>query len=72
MLWYEWLYGLDGNKPASNFMHLERGRVKQKYSRRLNYWTVMVQLCNRGLTDLAAIDLLRRCYGNNLSRTEDV
>ena len=72
MLWHECLYGLDGNKPASNFTHLERGRVKQKYSRRLNYWTVMVQLCNRGLTDLAAIDLLtvRRCYGNNSSVTK--
>ena len=32
----------------------------------------MVQLCNRGLTDLAAIDLLtvRRCYGNNSSVTK--
>jgi hypothetical protein len=30
----------------------------------------MVQLCNRGLTYLAVIDLLRRCYGNNLSGTK--
>jgi hypothetical protein len=34
LLWYEYLYGLAGNKPAENCTSVERGKVKCKYCRR--------------------------------------
>lgn len=67
LLWHEYLYGLEGNKPAKDFTSTERGRVKFKYCRRKNFWTVMARLINAGFTELSAIDKIHQAYGNNLA-----
>lgn len=41
-LWYEFLHGLDGNKPAKDFTPRERGRRKTVYCHRKCFWDVMV------------------------------
>lgn len=69
LLWHEFLYGLDNNKPAKNFTSVERGRVKFKYCRRKCFWSVMANLINAGFTELTAIDKIHQAYGNNLSVT---
>lgn len=63
MLWHEYLYGLDGHKPAKDFTPAERGKVKSKYSRRKCFWTVMVKLIRAGYNELSAIDLIHQAYG---------
>jgi hypothetical protein len=69
LLWHEYLFGLEGNKPARNFTSTERGTVKFKFCRRNNFWTVMARLINGGFTELTAIDKVHQAYGNNLSVT---
>jgi hypothetical protein len=69
LLWHEYLYGLENNKPAKNFTPVERGRIKFKYSRRKCFWSVMVRLINAGFTELTAIGKIHQAYGNNLSVT---
>ena len=69
LLWHEYLFGLEGNKPARNFTVSERGRVRFKYCRRNCFWNVMVRLINGGFTELTAIDKAHQAYGNALSVT---
>jgi hypothetical protein len=69
-LWHEWMHGLGSNKPAKDFTAYERGRCRFLYSRRKAFWDVMIFLINQGNTDLTAIDLIKQCYGQNLSVTE--
>lgn len=69
LLWHEYLYGLEGNKPAKDFTPAERGRVKFKFSRRKCFWAVMARLINAGFTELAGIDKIHQAYGANLSVT---
>ena len=69
LLWHEYLFGLEGNKPARNFTSTERGRERFKYSQRNSFWTVMSQLINVGFTELSEIDKVHQAYGNDLSVT---
>lgn len=69
LLWHEWIHGNDGNKAASNFTEVEKGKVKFAYCRRMNFWSVIVRLINMGHNELSAIDLIRQCYGRNESVT---
>ena len=63
MLWHEYLYGLDENKPAKDFTPAERGKVKTQYSHRKSFWSVMVRLIRAGYDELTAIDLIHQAYG---------
>jgi hypothetical protein len=69
LLWHEYLFGLEGSKPARNFTSAERGRVRFKYCRRNCFWNVMRRLINGGFTELTAIDKIYQAYGNTLSVT---
>ena len=69
-LWHEYLYGLDGNKPAKDFTPVERGRVKTKYSKRKSFWMVMRRLIAAGYTDLTAIQLIQQAYGRDRPVTQ--
>ena len=62
-LWHEYLHGLHGRKPAKDFTPRERGRSKFTYSRRRNFWEIMVKLIRAGYNELTAIDLIEQCYG---------
>ena len=69
-LWHEYLYGLNGNKPAKDFTYTERGRCKYTYSRRKCFWDVMVLHIRAGLTELVAIDRIKAALGVSLSCTK--
>lgn len=69
-LWHEYLFGLNGNKPAKDFTTVERGKCRFVYSRRKSFWDVMIQLINQGLDELTAIDRIRQCYGHSVSVTD--
>ncbi|KAG7341670.1 hypothetical protein IV203_023623 [Nitzschia inconspicua] len=68
-VWHEWIHGHNGNKPAKNFSARERGRCRNKFCRRLAFWEVMVKLVHSGYSETAAIDHIKKCYGENLSVT---
>jgi hypothetical protein len=69
LLWHEYVYGLQGNKPTKNFTSIEMGRVKHTYCRRKCFWDVMVKLVNTGFTELMEIDKIRQPYGISLAFT---
>ena len=69
VLWHEYLYGLNGNKPAKDFTHLERGRDRSTYSRRKCFWDVMVVHIRAGYHDITAIARIKGALGVNLSVT---
>ena len=70
-LWYEYVHGNDGRKAAHRFSHEEKGRCRFKYSRRLPFWELMSHLTEtRGHSDLSAVELIKQCYGDNISVTQ--
>jgi hypothetical protein len=69
-LWTEYLVGIGGRKPASQFTAVERGRVKFKYSRRKVVWDTISRLMRAGLTSDTAIDRIYAAYGPDQSVTE--
>jgi hypothetical protein len=66
-LWTEYCHGIGGRKPARDFTHSERGRVKFKFCRRKAVWDVIGRLVNAGYSAPAAIQKIRRVYGEGLS-----
>jgi Transcriptional activator of glycolytic enzymes len=69
-LWVEYDTGTGGRKPAREFTYHERGRVKNKYTRRKIVWDVMADLVRRGLIPQRACDRIYDVYGRSLSVTE--
>ena len=61
-LWAEYMFGIGGRKPASQFTHLERGKSKHKYFRRNVIWRMVLRMVNRGLTSDTAIDHIYGSY----------
>ena len=68
-LWTEFMLGLGGRKPASQFTQVERGRVKHKYFRRNVIWKMVQRLVRMGLTSDSAIDRIYTVYGAQMSVT---
>lgn len=69
-LWTEYVVGIGGRKPASQFTAVERGRVKNKYYRRKVVWDTISRLMRAGLTSDTAIDRIYAAYGLDQSVTE--
>ncbi|KAI2501964.1 hypothetical protein MHU86_12517 [Fragilaria crotonensis] len=69
-LWAEYMFGIGGRKPASQFTHLERGKSKHKYFRRNVIWRMVLRMVNRGLTSDTAIDHIYSVYGAGTSVTK--
>jgi hypothetical protein len=69
-LWTEYIHGIGGRKPASQFSHGERGKVKHKYFRRNIVWKMVLKMVNSGLTSDAAIDRIYGVYGAQMSTTK--
>ena len=69
VLWDEWMYGLDGIKPARLFTAVERGRSKRKFSRRRVVWDKISEMVLSGMTAHTAIDAIYHHYGHNKSVT---
>jgi len=69
-LWDEFVIGIGGRKPASEFTREERGRVKFKYCRRKVIWDRVRLLINAGLTAQVAIDRIYDVYGQSKSVTD--
>ena len=68
-LWDEYVRGNGHNKPAKYFTRAERGRNKNKYSRRLVFWKTVEGLVSRNIPADEVIDRIRLHYGINKSTT---
>ena len=66
VLWLEYIFGLNGRKPARLFTIAERNRkkIKQKYYRRNVLWKCMARLVQSGHTPEQAADELYKIYVN--------
>jgi hypothetical protein len=69
-LWAEFMFGIGGRKPASQFTHSERGKSKHKYFRRNVIWKMVLRMVNRGLASDTAIDHIYSVYGAGTSVTK--
>ncbi|KNC77060.1 hypothetical protein SARC_10465 [Sphaeroforma arctica JP610] len=67
LLWDEYEFEFNGNKPEKHFTSVERGRVKQVFSFRLFFWKAMEKLIARGNSVQSAIEKLYDAFGNELS-----
>jgi hypothetical protein len=68
VLWQEWVHGISGRKPASQFTAKERGGAsKHKYHRRLKIWKRISLLVNAGIDSTTACDRMYDVYGPSLS-----
>ena len=72
VLWREYIFGLNGRKPARLFITAERNRneIKQKYYRRNEIWECMTRLVRLGRTPEQAPDELYKIYGNKTPVTK--
>jgi hypothetical protein len=78
VLWEEYEFGLNGQKPAKRFTSRERGIVRYKYTQRKIVWDKITMMIRQGHTYLTANDELYWIYGAgtlvtdiiNLMRTE--
>ena len=73
MLWREYKIGLNGIKPAQQFMVEERNlnkAVAQMYSRRNNVWQCIQRLVNAGFSLEVAIQKIHAAYGYNATTTK--
>ena len=64
-LWTKYLHGNEGGKAAKDLTPAEEGQCKSSYCKRNAYWREMVKLINMGHTEVTAIDLLQKCYGQS-------
>jgi hypothetical protein len=69
-LWAEYVFGIGGRKPASQFTHLERGKSRHKYLLRNVIWRMVLRMVKRGLTSDTAIDHIYSVNGAGTSVTK--
>lgn len=69
ILWKEYEFGLDGQKPAKDYTSAERGANKFIYCRRKKLWNLVELMIRRGATCDAAIDRIYTVYGRYMSVT---
>jgi hypothetical protein len=67
ILWQEYVSGINGYKPASQFTSAERGKVKSTFSRRKVFWSSMIKLLSYGIDATVLIERLESIYGNDRS-----
>ena len=65
LLWKEYQFGLEGNKPARDFSPDERGKDAYTYCFRKNFWEVVATMIRSGETSDTAIDRIYVVYGRN-------
>jgi hypothetical protein len=70
ILWTEYIIGIGGRKPAMEFSHDERRRLKHKYCRRNVIWTIVDNLVQIGLLCDVAIDRIYGIYGSQMCVTK--
>ena len=68
-VWQEYQFGINGEKPAKDFTHEERGKNKCMYCRRKVFWDVVSNLVRAGHTSDVAIDKVYQAYGRSTSVT---
>ena len=62
VLWKEFEFGMDEQKPAKDFTATERGKNKFSYSRHKIFWNAIEMLLLRGHTSDSAIDRVYSVY----------
>jgi len=68
-VWQEYQFGINGEKPAKEFTHEERGKNKCMYCRRKVFWDTVSNLVRAGHTSDVAIDKVYEAYGRSTSVT---
>ncbi|CAK4166287.1 unnamed protein product [Aphanomyces euteiches] len=68
-LWREFEFGLGGGKPANDFTSKERGACKWIYSFRLNFWSLVKVMIQRGHSSDTAVDAIYLAYERSNSVT---
>lgn len=69
VLWTEYEFGLNGNKPAKAFTARERGKVKYSYSLRKPYWNLVENMIRYGYTHASAIEKIEGIYSAGTSKS---
>ena len=69
ILWTEYKFGLNGNKPAKAFTARERGNVKYGYSLRKPFWTLVEKMIRYGYTHASAMDKIESIYSVRTSKS---
>ncbi len=67
VVWKEWEFGLNGTKPARDFIIHERGMNKFAFSQRKNLWDTVTHMIAHGFTSDTAIDRIYLVYGQGKS-----
>ena len=67
VLWDEWIVGINGRKPASQFTPTKRSKVKCTFSRRKVFWERVALLTNARDSAQRAIDKIRDTLGQHLT-----
>ena len=70
VLWQEYEFGLEGNKPAKLYTPAERGANKCSYCRRKVFWDAIETLMQRGASSDVAIDTVYQRYGRDKSNSK--
>jgi hypothetical protein len=70
VLWQEYEFGLEGNKPAKMYTPAERGANKCSYCRRKVFWDAIETLMQRGASSDVAIDTVYQRYGRDKSNSK--
>ena len=65
----EYEFGCGENKAAKYFTSRERGKVKDKYTRRKVFWDCIQRQINRGISFNVTIDRIYQVYGQEKSVT---
>ena len=69
ILWTEYEFGIGGSKPVKEFTARERGKVKNTYSLRKSFWTLVKNMIRTGYSHTTAIAKIESIYCQGVSES---
>ena len=70
ILWNEYEFGIGGRRPAKSFSKEERGMDRFNYYKRNIFWSLVVEMVQRGRSANKSIDKIYQVYGYKTSVTK--
>ena len=70
ILWNEYEFGIGGRRPAKSFSKEERGMDRYNFYKRNVFWSLVVEMVQRGRSANEAIDNIYQAYGYKTSVTQ--
>ena len=70
ILWNEYEFGIGGRRPAKSFSKEERGMDRYNYYKRNIFWSLVVEMVQRGRSANESIDKIYQVYGYKSSVTQ--